>query len=63
MGLIEKLLGKKRIQDPLSKLDLDEKGLEYEGIKNGVRVWYTPDGDRIGAYYFDAPPDLPSSPW
>lgn len=40
-------------------LNLQDKSLKYEGIKNGVRVWYTPDGDGIGLYYFGVPPDLP----
>ena len=59
MGLTDRLFGKKKVQDPMSRLNLEEKSLKYEGTKNGVRVWYTADGDGIGLHYFGIPPDLP----
>ena len=60
MGIIQKIFGGRNNQDPLDKLELEDDSLEHQGIANGIRVWYTPDGDGIGLYYFDLPPDLPS---
>ncbi len=59
MGVFKKFFGGRNDQDPLDQLNLNDESLEYEGIANGVRVWYTPDGDGIGLYYFGLPPDLP----
>ncbi len=59
MGILSKLFGRRSDHDWLGKLDLEEKSLEYHGIKNGIRLWYTPDGDSVGLYYFGIPPDLP----
>lgn len=47
------------MQDQLYRINLQEKSLKYDGIKDGIRVWYTPDGDGIGLFYFNIPPDLP----
>lgn len=59
MSLITKLFGSKKVEDPTSKLDLHEESLEFEGVRDNVRVWYTRDGDGIGLYYFGNSPDLP----
>ena len=37
MGLMDTLYGKKKLQDQLSMLKLQEKSLEYDGIKDGAR--------------------------
>jgi len=59
VGLIDKLLGKEKFREKLSRLNLEEKSLKYDGIREGARVWYTPDGDVINLFYFDFPSDLP----
>ena len=59
MGIFQKFFGGGNNQDPLDQLNLEDEGLEHQGITNGVRVWYTPDGDSIGLYYIGIPPDLP----
>lgn len=59
MGILEKIFGKKRDQDALFQLNLRDESLEHRGIENGIRVWETPEGDRIGLYYLGMPPDLP----
>ena len=62
MGIFRNLFSGSRSRDPLNQLDLKDDNLEHQGIANGVRVWYTPDGDGIGLYYFGLPPDLPNEP-
>ena len=59
MGFFDSFFGRRKAQDPLGQLNLENETLEHQGIANGVRVWYTPDGDGIGLYYFALPPDLP----
>jgi hypothetical protein len=47
------------VHDPLSKLDLRDPDLSYRGIVDDMKLWHTSDGDGVGLYYFDQPPDLP----
>jgi len=59
VGFLSKLLRRKSGDDPLGKFNLQDESLEHQGVTNGVRVWYTSDGDGIGLYYYDVSPDLP----
>lgn len=59
MGFLSNIFGKRSDRDPLRLLNLENESLEHRGITNGVRVWYTLDGDGIGLYYHGIPPDLP----
>jgi hypothetical protein len=34
-------------------------GLQKAEDRDGVRVWYTPEGDGVGLFYFAIAPDLP----
>ncbi len=45
----------------LKNLDLSGDGLEHEADHANVRVWRTEEGDAVGMYHFDSPPDLPRS--
>jgi len=42
----------------LDSISFDTTGLIPQGVKNGVRVWQTPDGDGVGLYFFPVPPDI-----
>ncbi len=59
MGFFDSFPGRRDNQEPLGRLNLEDESLEHQGIANGVRVWYTADGDGIGLYHFALPPDLP----
>ncbi len=37
---------------------MQEESVKYEGVKDGVRIGYTRDGDGIGLYYIATSPDL-----
>lgn len=45
----------------LNAVRFDTTGYESRGEPRPgqVRVWFTPDGDGVGLYYFPVPPDLP----
>src|SRR3954465_6501604 len=45
----------------LNAVRFDTTGYESRGEPRPgqVRVWFTPDGDGVGLYYFAVPPDLP----
>lgn len=43
----------------LSHIELADGSFSYEGVSDGVRVWTSPDGDPIGLFLLNAPPDLP----
>ena len=45
----------------LDSVSFDVARYRYEGEANGHRVWFTPDGDGIGLFFFPKPPDLPSN--
>ena len=59
MEILSRLFGRSIDHDPLGKLNLEDESLKYQGIKDGIRLWYTPDGDGVGLYYHGIPPDLP----
>jgi hypothetical protein len=43
----------------LDGIEFTTPWLEKAEDRDGVRVWYTPDGDGVGLYYFAIAPDLP----
>jgi len=45
----------------LDSVRFDTDGYEARGDPRPgeVRVWWTPEGDAVGLYYFELPPDLP----
>ena len=42
----------------LESVTFDTSGLEHERDREGVRVWYTSDGDGVGLYFFPTRPDV-----
>lgn len=47
----------------LDAIRFDATGYEYQGEPEAsrCRVWYTPEGDGLGLYFFPVPPDLPAN--
>jgi hypothetical protein len=45
----------------LDAIRFDTAGYEFQGEPEPgkLRVWYTPEGDGLGLYFFPIPPDLP----
>src|SRR3954447_14507445 len=59
-------LFKRRSEPPggtpsLDSVRFDVTGWDYRGEPRPgqVRVWFTPEGDGVGLYFFAVPPDLP----
>jgi hypothetical protein len=45
--------------NPFDNISLDGAELTIEASAGNPRVWYTPDGDGVGLYFFALPPDIP----
>src|SRR5215470_13465053 len=47
----------------LDAIHFDTTGYECQGEPEAgrLRVWYTPEGDGLGLYFFPIPPDLPAN--
>jgi hypothetical protein len=43
---------------PLDLVTFDTTGLEAQGDRENVRVWYSGAGDGVGLHYFPIPPDI-----
>jgi hypothetical protein len=43
----------------LDSVTFDLTGLTSDGERNGVRVWFTEDGDPVTLHYFPGPPPIP----
>lgn len=48
--------------NPLDAITIDLPELRSHDVQDGHRVWYTPDGDGVGLFHFERPPDLPGDP-
>jgi hypothetical protein len=48
-----------RIATPDS-VTFDVSRYEYQGVREGIKVWHTPEGDGLGLYFFTRRPDIPS---
>lgn len=46
--------------NPLDTIAFTTPWLQTAGDRDGVRFWYTPDGDVVGLHYFAIAPDLPA---
>ncbi len=44
----------------LDSVTFDATGLAFEGERNGVRAWFTEDGDLVTLHYFPGPPPIPA---
>jgi hypothetical protein len=43
----------------VDSVTFDATGLAFEGERNGVRAWFTEDGDLVTLHYFPDPPPIP----
>lgn len=44
--------------NPLELITFDTSGFKSQGDINGTRVWYSPENDGVGLYYYGIPPDI-----
>lgn len=58
MGIFRNIFG----GQPASpdSVTFDVSRYEYQGVRDGVKVWHTADGDGLGIYFFHKTPDIPS---
>jgi hypothetical protein len=50
-----------RIQPSLQSVSFDTTGYSLQAEPVSPRVWFTPDGDGLGLYFFAKQPDIPST--
>ena len=58
MGILRNIFGK-HPASPDSVI-FDVSRYEYQGARDGAKVWHTADGDGLGIYFFQRQPDIPS---
>ena len=44
----------------LDSITFDTGNFIFHGDEDGVRIWYTAEGDGIGLHYFPIPPNIPA---
>jgi hypothetical protein len=61
-GWLEFRSGEDASKPSLDAIRFDMAGYEYRGEAEPgeLRVWYTPEGDGLGLFFFPIPPDLPA---
>ena len=42
----------------LASVTFDASGFDFQGERDGARVWYTPAGDGLAVFYFSLKPDI-----
>jgi hypothetical protein len=47
-----------KIMNPLDLVTFDDVGFESQGDRDNSRTWHTREGDFIGLFYYDLPPDI-----
>jgi hypothetical protein len=45
----------------LSSIVFDTEDYQDVGVQDGTHVWHTPQGDGVGLFFFQLPPDLPKN--
>jgi hypothetical protein len=56
MGIFANILGE---QPSTESVTFDASKYEYQGVRDGAKVWHTADGDGLGIYFFRKTPDIP----
>lgn len=59
MGIIGKFFGA-RVLPSLNSVTFDVSRYSDQGEKNGMHVWFLPEGGGVGLHFFSKPPNLPS---
>jgi hypothetical protein len=57
MGILGKILG--RASASPDSVTFDASRYAFQGARDGARVWFLPEGDGVGLYFFPRKPDLP----
>jgi hypothetical protein len=59
MGILDNIFGKRPSASPDS-VTFDASRYQFQGDRDGARVWYLPEGGGVGLYFFPRRPDLPA---
>jgi hypothetical protein len=58
MGILRNIFGGTSVSP--DSVTFDVSRYEYQGVRDGAKVWHTADGYGLGLYFFDKRPDVPS---
>lgn len=58
MGIFSNLFGERPSASPDS-VQFDASGYQFQGDRDGARVWFLAEGGGVGLYFFPRKPDLP----
>ena len=57
MGILRNIFGKQSASP--DSVTFDVSRYEYQGVRDGAKVWHTAEGDGLGIYFFRKRPDIP----
>ena len=60
MGILSNIFGKRPSASP-DAVTFDASRYEFQGDRDGARVWFLPEGGGVGLYFFPRKPDLPAA--
>ena len=60
MGILSTIFGQRPPASPDS-VTFDVSRYEFQGDRDGARVWFLPEGGGVGLYVFLRGPDLPAA--
>ena len=60
MGFLNTFFNRRPPASPNS-VAFDAARYEYQGDRDGTRVWFLPEGGGVGLYFFPSRPDLPTA--
>jgi hypothetical protein len=60
MGILSTIFGQRPPASPDS-VTFDVSRYEFQGDRDGARVWFLPEGGGVGLYFFFRRPDLPAA--
>ena len=58
MGILTNIFGQRPLASPDS-ITFDASRYQFQGDRDGARVWFLPEGGGVGLYFFPRKPDLP----
>ena len=59
MSILSNIFGRRPSPSPDS-VTFDASRYQFQGDRNGTRVWFLPEGGGVGLYFFQRKPDLPT---
>ena len=60
MGIFSNIFSKRPSASPDS-VNFDASRYQFQGDRDGARVWFMPEGGGVGLYFFPRRPDLPTA--